>query len=811
MNALSCRNLSLSLTYVLILHTPLFAQATHFVDSLSQNPVSPYLTRAKAAQTIQAALAVANNGDTINVQGGDTRLYHGPINVNKNVIIQPTPPENGGGGEPPVGGGGRSPCCSVHVVGDGGSPVIRCVNRASPMTLRGLDVYGGGGNQGGGIFVQKCSNILIDCCCVHSNPVEVAGGGIYVFRSTRVTINDCDIYSNSAFSPAGTPGRGGGLYVEQSAVGSVIDTRIHNNIALKAGGGAYVLDSFFWALTRCTFEDNYVNPAPGSPDGGYGGGLACRGRAAPTIVRLVDTDFFSNVVEPGVGGALALMGASEQTAAAADDAVGGVLFNMTGGSFVSNETQNGWAPPASDWIKRRGGAAFVKGILTGSRFDNVSFRGNAAAEDGGGLYTVSLAYSHLTLCTLAHNRADDDGGAVEVTGIGAGKFTSCSFTEGNTCVQDGGAIHVTTRASVRLLGETTIDHSIAGVNGGAVAARNSELTIQGGPTTITNNHAAGSGGGVHAFITDDSREGNSVKQTIYNLIINWDMIVRINRNVTFEDNTCGGVGGAIAIWRREKKYETSWKLAFALRGQCRFAHNRASSADENGVLPCGISVRDEYPDGDFECLVSGSRFQDHLAAGDEATPAATISFFAAAGGTRSRSPLEVRSVFEGIANFGLVAQRASLKLRDSVIANNTRTALRTLLCEGTCGISHLSASGLTNVELAGSAVSLHHCQIDGFGTTPTGILAGSTSMDSSANYCNIMHHTFRGVSVPWAGSSDPMFDATDNWWGNASGPNDPFPEDGTTHAGTGDTVSLGVDYEDWLSDPETIIPSVLTH
>lgn len=133
------RNLSLSLTCVLFLPTVATAQITHWVDSQSQSPVSPYLLKSQAAQTIQEALAVSSDGDTINVVGGDNREYSGPIDVDKNVIIQPAPVEEGGegegGGGPPIGPDPRSPCCSVHVRGNGSQPVFTLTNRQAPTRL----------------------------------------------------------------------------------------------------------------------------------------------------------------------------------------------------------------------------------------------------------------------------------------------------------------------------------------------------------------------------------------------------------------------------------------------------------------------------------------------------------------------------------------------------------------------------------------------------------------------------------------------------------------------------------------------------
>jgi len=101
------------------------------------------------------------------------------------------------------------------------------------------------------------------------------------------------------------------------------------------------------------------------------------------------------------------------------------------------------------------------------------------------------------------------------------------------------------------------------------------------------------------------------------------------------------------------------------------------------------------------------------------------------------------------------------------------------------------------------------CIIEGntIENNPVGIRVGTDSWDVdtvSAHYNNIANN---GIGLERIGEVSEPFDATNNWWGDASGPK----QTTTNPSATGDEVSDNVDYDPWYTDEaKTTLSNAIT-
>ncbi len=139
--------------------------AAVFVDLNSINPVAPYGTWETAATTIQAAVDVAVNGDTIWVNDGHY-LLSSKILIQKTVTIQSV---NG----PQV----------TRVDGDG---AVRCFefNSGNMSQLTGFTITNGYEGIGGGVYCAD-GNPVVSNCILINNAAFIAAGGM--FNGTAVS------------------------------------------------------------------------------------------------------------------------------------------------------------------------------------------------------------------------------------------------------------------------------------------------------------------------------------------------------------------------------------------------------------------------------------------------------------------------------------------------------------------------------------------------------------------------------------------------------------------------------------------------
>jgi len=177
--------------------------------------------------SLQAAVDAANSDDTLKLVTGrytgvSTREGHTQlVYIDKNLTIE----------------GGYLPDWTLayssvdpSILDAEGQGRVLFVSGNVTVTLKGLNITGGAGPEGGGVYSQG-ANLTLLRCQVYANQAETQGGGLYLADSaTGFEIVNTLIYNNTA-------GSGGGL-VTVGANGSLINTVIAENQATQTSGAA---------------------------------------------------------------------------------------------------------------------------------------------------------------------------------------------------------------------------------------------------------------------------------------------------------------------------------------------------------------------------------------------------------------------------------------------------------------------------------------------------------------------------------------------------------------------------------------------
>jgi hypothetical protein len=349
--------------------------ATHYVSQTSPNPTPPYSTPNTAAHTIQVAVDVTSDGDTVLVEPGDYALTN-QVTVSKVVRLQ--------------GAGGAS---QTFLSAQNNIWCLRMSNAlavADGLTLRpqvpfsdafGAFVVGATiqncnftnfhvGNPGGSIVVSggTVSNSIVTYRRYPSDGVAVYGNGALITdclvsgfqgpgAGTGVSLTNSRL-QNSVISGViigGNFSDGPAVFAQSS---SVVGCTITNNFNVGSGGGAYLQDSF---MDRCIvsgntgtgecvgsggggiFETNSVirnslivsnslTFNSGDPScGNFGGGVYMRGGS---LVNCTVAGNLARVISDGTGGGGGVF--AEQNA----DIINSIIYFNWAGSVSSNWVNN---------------------------------------------------------------------------------------------------------------------------------------------------------------------------------------------------------------------------------------------------------------------------------------------------------------------------------------------------------------------------------------------------------------------------------------------------------------------------------------
>ena len=334
---------------------------THYVSLTGEN-IPPYTNWNQAARTIQAAVDVARDGDTVLVtngvyaSGGVSAWWH-PL-TNRVAITKAIRVES-------VNGAGAT---TIAGQGPSGDAAVRCLYMDTNATLVGFTLSGGrtkiwspweddmmgagayvfnraslvdcvlkdnqAGSFGGGAFIDI--QVQMTRCSIVSNAAVDRGGGVYV-RGYSWLI-DCHLAHNRVGCEWGETGMGGGAYI--SGNGWIMGSTVIGNSASNGAGGVFM--AVGGMVASSTISDNDAN--------GHGGGIVCGKRSEVYGCRIV-----GNKTEYMQGGGVYMDGGKMVNCLVASNLAG------SGGGICNNE-------------------------LSGGSVLNCTIVGNTAAEEGGGVY-----------------------------------------------------------------------------------------------------------------------------------------------------------------------------------------------------------------------------------------------------------------------------------------------------------------------------------------------------------------------------------------------------------------------------------------
>jgi hypothetical protein len=288
--------------------------------------------------SLRAALAVANDGDTIDATGvsGTILLTRGELQISHSVTI------NGPGAG------------TLAVNGNGTFRVFE--NFASDVTVSGITItngfvlsFGGGISSDGGGTLTVTNSVISGNITGNPDLGGSGGGGLYYAGGGTLTV------ANSVISGNGTYGIGGGMRVEDGVSVTITDSTISDNSVfivnvLFLGGGGISAGDALLIVMNSTISGNSAGLGGGILTGGDaqltvmnstisgnvatsvpgGGGIYCSGP-----VTVTNSTISGNSAEVGNGGAIHNFGATqiEDTVLNAG-ASGGTIFN-DGGTVTS--------------------------------------------------------------------------------------------------------------------------------------------------------------------------------------------------------------------------------------------------------------------------------------------------------------------------------------------------------------------------------------------------------------------------------------------------------------------------------------------
>jgi hypothetical protein len=385
--------------------------------------------------TIDAAIAAANSGDRLLLEGNVT--FTGNVTINKNLTLR----------------GGYSGCGSGSTarttLNGGGSGIVVNIGGSLNVTLENLNITNGNnaGASGGGIRsgTGTGGSLTLNHVDLYGN-TSGWGAGLWLGYGSPLTANDVDIYNNTATIFGG----GVRLYGATAAFSS---GAIYDNVA-PLGAGLYgdVQDSYAPTLNLPTSADFNNNQAlTGS---GFGGGVYMAGTpAAAANMYMTDcSDLYSN--DAIVGGGAYIISTTLTIEGDCSEIQSNTATGDGGGIFAIDSTIN--MDDQAELMYNQAGYGGGTGNGGGAYLDNsdlwsdvAQIRSNTADDAGGGVYATNQSLLDMDLeiytclgprCSRLSNNTATNGNGGAVYAYTSEVDLIQTFVENNTSTW-GGAIY----------------------------------------------------------------------------------------------------------------------------------------------------------------------------------------------------------------------------------------------------------------------------------------------------------------------------------------------------------------------------------
>lgn len=361
---------------------------THYVSTMSPIEIPPFTDVSQASHTIQPAINVAHNGDTVMVMVSTYNLTDQLV-VTNGIVLRSS--------------------IDRDVILDGQDNDYRVLYIShTGAVVSGFTIKNGNnkvGDSGGGVFIstgklvncwvvsnstgQEAGGVLIKGegevanCQIDNNRGDMFGGGVCCRDGGLVT--NCVIFNNGVHG-----GWGGGVACLNA--GAVVYSSISNNWGHTQGGGVYADHDGF--VDRCTINCNTSE---------NGGGVWLESGAA------MDRCLVVNNICSNYGGGVHIY-------------QGGTITNSR---IFANVASNG------------GGVYIEQGgeVANSQISSNVAIGVYPNAGKGGGVHMNQSG--NLRRCTVADNVANDRGGGVYMASVGN---VESSVIQGNWAAYYGGGV-----------------------------------------------------------------------------------------------------------------------------------------------------------------------------------------------------------------------------------------------------------------------------------------------------------------------------------------------------------------------------------
>ena len=680
---------------------------------------------------------------------------------------------------------------------------------AATVNMTGLTLTGGNavpeavGEDVGGGGVQIVEGFLTMASSVVTGNSATFGGGIANWDGT-VKLSDTIVSDNIG------PGAGGGIL--NSGTLKIENSLISGNAADNGGGGGIWSDDVLY-IASTEVSGNRAS-----------GGAGLYSQDVTARARISDNTMFRGNTASNMGSGISndgdlSMNGGEVSGNSADWSAGGIfnryLATMTldgvkvadnaanndgGGGFYNEGTLSlTGATVSGNHANGDGGGILNNGTLTvdsSNLFGNSGQGGGALANlpdavatvrngtqvhdnsagSGGGLFN----YARLTVndSKVADNKAEYGGG---LSNWGGELTLSASTVSGNSASASSGGIHNQGGGTVSIEGASVITGNTAVWDGGGINNWDGRVTVR--DSTVSNNSVPQSGGGINNLST-----GTLVLQA-----------------ATLSGNTASGneysTGGGLANWGGQVAFtastvsgnSASWAGAITTSGgtltlDATVVTGNTSSNDAGGI---------HISNGSEVMVQNGSEISDNHAAygGGIANWGSTLTIDAStvSGNSAEQSGGGVLNKDGGtttIQNGSLISGNSAtyegglsnwdssdLKVDASTISYNTASW-------NGGGIGNLGTLTVTGSAFFGNTATRNGDALrSSTGVPDATVVTGSCFV---GNGDIAVYNTFTAVQ-----------NATQNWWGDASGPSGDGP-------GSGDSVGDSIDFSDWLTEAPPI-------